>query len=220
MLESSVYLSLGLQIITAIVDALALQFNVPVRYEILKDLLRLELFVQIVEGIFYTWLAFSINSVQNITPKRYADWFITTPTMLITFITLLIYLNRKEDMEGISLIDVIKRHSKTFGAIILLNGLMLIFGLLGETGILNSTFAVFIGFIPFIIYFYIIYRDFVRENSSRKLFFFFFITWSLYGVFALAPYRIKNIGYNFLDLFSKNLFGILLSYLVFTKSQQ
>ena len=219
MLENSVFLSLGLQIITGLIDALALQFTVPKRYEILKDLLRLELFVQIVEGIFYTWLAFSIKSVENITPYRYVDWFITTPTMLITFVTLLIYINRKENMEDITLIDVIKKHRKQLASIIILNALMLLFGLLGEFGILNNAIAVLIGFIPFIVYYYIIYINFVLDETSRKLFLFFFITWSLYGVFALMPYKLKNIGYNFLDLFSKNLFGIILSYMVFIRSQ-
>jgi hypothetical protein len=57
MLEGSVYTSLTIQIVTAIIDAVALQFNVPAKAEILRDLLKMELFVQLVEGIFYIWLA-------------------------------------------------------------------------------------------------------------------------------------------------------------------
>jgi len=37
------------------------------------------------------------------------------------------------------------------------------------------------------------------------------IIWSFYGFFALLDYDKKNIGYNILDLLSKNLFGLLLS---------
>jgi len=43
----------------------------------------LELFVQLIEGVFYIWLAFNFLTLTNITPKRYFDWMITTPTMLI-----------------------------------------------------------------------------------------------------------------------------------------
>jgi len=42
--------------------------------------------------------------------------------------------------------------------------------------------------------------------------------WSLYGIVGLLPYYIKNTIYNILDLFSKNFFGLLLSYLIITKS--
>jgi bacteriorhodopsin len=38
----------------------------------------------------------------------------------------------------------------------------------------------------------------------------------LYGIVAVLPYKIKNMCYNILDLFSKNFFGIFLSYLLFT----
>ena len=41
------------------------------------------------------------------------------------------------------------------------------------------------------------------------LFWFFSAIWSLYGVSALMPYYMKNIGYNILDIISK-IFRIIL----------
>ena len=92
--------SLIIQAITAIVDFYVLTLNIPNPYFILKQLLWLEFIVQIVEGSFYVWLANSFNSVENITPYRYYDWYITTPTMLITFSIYLIYLKKKEETEN------------------------------------------------------------------------------------------------------------------------
>jgi bacteriorhodopsin len=67
-----------------------------------------------------------------------------------------------------------------------------------------------------------IYQKFVHNKNLPKikvyLFFYYFITWSIYGLFALLPDVPKNIGYNILDLFSKNILGVFLSVLLFTKS--
>jgi len=38
-------------------------------------------------------------------------------------------------------------------------------------------------------------------------------------VFALTSYTIKNTGYNILDIFAKNFFGLFLAYVVYTKSK-
>ena len=79
--------------------------------------------------------------------------------------------------------------------------------------------GVILGFIPFLIYYYIIYVNYaVRSESGWKIFWYFFFFWSLYGVVAVLPYYIKNTFYNILDLFAKNFFGIFLSYIIITKS--
>ena len=62
-------------------------------------LLILEVIVQIIESAFYFWLAYNFTKIINVTPKRYIDWVITTPTMLITLILYLIYLNKKGNNE-------------------------------------------------------------------------------------------------------------------------
>jgi hypothetical protein len=94
---------------------------------------------------------------------------------------------------------------------------MLIFGYLGEVNIIDTLSGVLLGFVPFLIYYYIIYVKYARESKDGwKLFWYFFTFWSLYGVVALLPYYIKNALYNILDLFAKNFFGLFLSYIILT----
>lgn len=219
LLNKTVFASLWVQILTGVVDTLALRLNVPSGKEILRDLLKLELFVQVIEGLFYIWLATSISTVQNITPKRYYDWFITTPTMLITFVVYLIYLNGGEKEEG-GLLDKMRENKRQLTVIIILNAMMLGLGYLSEIGAMGTKTAVFAGFIPFITYFYIIWENYAHmaPTKGKVLFWSFFSIWSLYGVAALLPYVYKNASYNILDLFAKNFFGIFLAYLVYQQS--
>jgi hypothetical protein len=94
---------------------------------------------------------------------------------------------------------------------------MLLFGYLGETSAIPLLLGVSLGFIPFLIYYYIIYKKYaLLSNDGIKIYFYFFIFWSLYGIVAVLPYKIKNTCYNILDLFSKNFFGLFLTYLLFT----
>ena len=80
---------------------------------------------------------------------------------------------------------------------------------------INLFLGVVLGFIPFFIYYFIIYKKYVSTEEELNLFFYFVFFWSLYGLSALLPYKIKNTLYNILDLFSKNFFGLFLSYLLF-----
>jgi hypothetical protein len=43
------------------------------------------------------------------------------------------------------------------------------------------------------------------------------VIWSVYGIVALLPLTEKNVGYNILDLFSKNLVGVMLSVMLYFK---
>ena len=73
--------------------------------------------------------------------------------------------------------------------------------------------AIIAGFIPFIYYFKMIYDKYLinnKENNKIKIYWFFFIIWTIYGIVAFLPYEQKNIAYNILDLFSKNLFSVFL----------
>jgi bacteriorhodopsin len=93
---------------------------------------------------------------------------------------------------------------------------MLLFGYLGETSAIPLLLGVSLGFIPFLIYYYIIYKKYATLSSDGlKIYFYFFIFWSLYGIAAILPYKTKNMFYNILDLFSKNFFGLFLTYLIF-----
>ena len=213
-------LSLFVQIITGAIDYYVLRLpTISPELKLLRELLLLEFIVQIVEGTFYVWLVFAISSAANITINRYWDWFITTPTMLITFATFLIYLRFKEnDVTDIpSFTTIISDNFKTYSALVLLNAAMLIFGYLGELKKISLFTSVFGGFVPFFMMFYIIYENFAKYTDlGTALFWYFVIVWGLYGVAACLSYKLKNTCYNILDLFAKNFFGLFLAYLLYS----
>jgi hypothetical protein len=217
---NSLILSIVVQVVTGIIDTIALFTNSAV--PVLRQLLLLELIVQIIESLFYIWLFFNFNQETNVTPKRYIDWSITTPTMLVELIIYLIYLKDKDrgvDVTKLNLFNLIIENSSTISYVLFLNWLMLIFGYLGEVKILDTLTGVLLGFVPFLIYYFIIYVKYaIQSKSGWKLFWYFFIFWSLYGVVALLPYYLKNALYNILDLFAKNFFGLFLSYIILTGS--
>jgi hypothetical protein len=214
-------LSVIVQIVTGAIEVGSLFVKVDTPHLIIRDLLWLEVAVQIIEGLFYIWLVFNFNQVTNVTPKRYIDWSITTPTMLITLVVYLIYLAQKEkqiDTSKLTLFQVIFENANALSYILYLNWLMLIFGYLGEANVINKFLGVLLGFVPFLIYYFIIYVKYaVFTEDGLKMFWYFFIFWSLYGIVALLPYYLKNALYNVLDLFAKNFFGIFLSYLIIFK---
>ena len=212
-------ISIVVQIITGAIEIGAFFIKVPITHFLIKELLILELLVQIIESIFYFWLAYNVTTLLNVTPKRYMDWVITTPTMLITLILYLIYLDKKRKDETIELnfFTLLKDNADIIIPIIILNWIMLLFGYLGEMKKIPVLFGVILGFIPFLTYYYMIYVNFVNENSvGYLLFWYFFFFWTLYGIVAVLPYYIKNSFYNILDLFAKNFFGLFLSYLIFS----
>jgi hypothetical protein len=212
-------ISIIVQIITGIIEIGAFFVKVPTIYSLIRQLLILELVVQFFEGSFYVWLAYNFTKVLNVTPKRYIDWFVTTPTMLITLILYLIYLNKRVENKTneLELFTLLKENSTIIIPVVILNWLMLLFGYLGEMKIIPVLLGVFLGFIPFLIYYYIIYVNYVTQNTSGYLlFWYFFFFWSLYGFVAVLPYYVKNSFYNILDLFAKNFFGIFLSYIIFS----
>ena len=212
-------ISIIVQIITGIVEIGAFFVKVPTIYSLIRQLLILELVVQFFEGTFYFWLAYNFTKVLNVTPKRYIDWVITTPTMLITLMLYLIYLNKRVENKTheLEFFTLLKENSNIIIPVVILNWLMLLFGYLGEMKIIPVLLGVFLGFIPFLIYYYMIYVNFVTQNTSGYLlFWYFFFFWSLYGFVAVLPYYVKNSCYNILDLFSKNFFGVFLSYIIFS----
>jgi bacteriorhodopsin len=217
LLKISVYLSLLIQVFTGLFDYYVIQLNIPSKLIVLKQVLIMELIVQIIEGIFYIWLALNIASVANITPHRYYDWYLTTPTMLVTLCVYLIYLrNDESNIETKdSLIKIVYDNLNTLIPIIFLNFVMLTSGYLTEIKKISKIPGILFGFIPFLIYFYLIYENFAKfSQSGFRIFLFFFVVWFTYGIAALMNYKTKNIMYNILDLFAKNFFGLYLGFVV------
>jgi hypothetical protein len=214
---STLVLSVAIQAIVGLVDILILFLKVPSRIFILKQLLVLEVIVQIVEGTFYSYWLYNFKDIANVTPKRYADWSITTPTMLITLIFYLIFLQYNElgRTHELEFFDLFQKNLGPLTNILSLNWLMLFFGYLSEIKLLPTTPAVLMGFVPFLAYYYMIYTKYaVQSADGYKIFGYFFFFWSLYGIAALLPYNIKNMSYNILDLFSKNFFSVFLAYMI------
>lgn len=214
MLKSSAYLSLIIQFLVSIVDLWGISIDIPSDKNIFKDLLKLELVVQVVEFVFYVWMVLHITTVKNITPYRYMDWFITTPTMLLT---LMIFVSKDQETYS-GIVQFISDNKDDVIKVGLSNVLMLVFGLLGEYQYINNTLAVGLGFIPFVYYYKKIYDKNITEESTadqKGLFWFFFVVWSVYGLAALLPYIPKNVLLNILDLFSKNLLSLILVYIIY-----
>ena len=236
-LHFSLKVSVAVQVISAVIQFFPMFMSVPPAYMILKQLLVLENIVQVIQGSFYAWLFFNIQNVTNITAKRYMDWVITTPIMLISLICYMIFL-RGNGENHVDIFSILRGNYAIISTIVLLNALMLLFGYLGEKNIIPLVWGVLIGFIPFSIYYYLIYNNFVKSNTNTeadteadtdaattninttilKLFLYFLFFWSLYGIVGILPYYIKNTIYNILDLFSKNFFGLLLSYLIYVNA--
>ena len=103
-LLTTVYISLFIQIFTGGLDIYALTLRYSTETLILKSLIWMETIVQLIEGIFYVWLVkqFHFIDIENITSKRYVDWFITTPTMLFALCIYLDYLRNinKENIQN------------------------------------------------------------------------------------------------------------------------
>ena len=215
--------SIIIQIITGIIDAWGLTLSLPSQHQIFQDILWVEFSVQIVELIFYIWLVAKIKSFTgNVTLYRYFDWIITTPTMLIT---LMAFLNHNQDIKKLttnksfSLWDFLKEHKSNVISVVFLNTLMLVIGFIGELNLIPAAASALIGFIPFALYFKIIYDNYVAgyhgdQFSKYKFIFWYFVFfWALYGIAAFLPYTPKNVGYNFLDIFAKNILGVILVFI-------
>jgi hypothetical protein len=219
LLLSTGILSFIIQVLTGFFDIYVLTLDHDEKYHLVRELLKVELYVQIIEGAFYLWLILNFQNIKNITPNRYYDWIITTPTMLSTYCIYLLHLKRmeKSDKENKeSLLEIIQNNTPTLVPIFILNTLMLGFGYLEEMGKIDKLMGISLGFIPFFWMFWIIYDGYAKFTEIGKMTFYYFsFVWALYGVAAFMSYRVKNIAYNILDLFSKNFFGIFLAGILF-----
>ena len=185
----------------------------------LKHILSIETCVTIIASIAYSFLTQSYTTHQNfdLTFYRYLDWFATTPLLLLSLIIYLSYLKNKDENNQTpetedDTFNIILKDKKII-IIIALNFLMLVFGYMGETKLINYIIANILGFIPFIIMLYIIWKNYCH-SSNRNVFIAFSIIWSMYGIVYYFDNNNKNIGYNILDIIAKVGFGLLIWYKV------
>jgi bacteriorhodopsin len=177
---------------------------------LIRHIFNLETAVSLVGGYFYSVFVGMIDDYKKrnvpfdwdaITKIRYLDWSITTPLMLLSLCLVL----AKESKKII--------HLTTILLIIFLNYVMLYVGYLGEIRVLNRNVACIGGFIPFVILFYIIFKNYTVIDKGLSKYFLllvYIITWSFYGFVYLLGDEYKNIAMNLLDCFSKCVVGLLL----------
>lgn len=131
------------------------------------------------------------------------------------------YLDTSQDITSIG--QFFQRYPKVIIWVVILNWMMLGLGLIGELGWIPQKTATILGFIPFVLYYFIIYKTFIENKNitkdQRNVYLYFVFIWSIYGVASFMSYGVKNVMYNILDLFAKNFFGLFLVYILYRKSK-
>jgi bacteriorhodopsin len=215
LLEDSVRLSLVIQFILGVVSLEGISSKLAEKDFMLRDILKLDTLVQWIEFTFYIYLSKVITLGDN-TWIRYWDWLITTPIMLITTIMFMDYNSGKSNNTK----KWLQENKNNIIIVVISNFLMLFFGYLGETKRMDMNSSFVLGTIPFLYSFYLIYTKYVKETNktNNALFFIMFIVWSLYGIGFMFDYDSKNTLYNFLDIISKNCYGLFIYIMVKKKA--
>ena len=181
-----------------------------------RHALNLETCISIVAGYYYGQFLKKIDvdegdlstlddskiDFKSINQFRYVDWAITTPIMLLVLL-IVFGINTANMMPSIGF----------FAVILLINYLMLLFGFLNDSREKKNIWYQILGFISFFLLFGIIGMKYIWITApilaNNVIYYIYFFLWIFYGIFhLLKDEKIKNIGYNILDLFSKCFVGI------------
>ena len=220
-LLQSAKISLAMQLVIGIVGIHGIFIALPEKDKILTDIMILETTVQFIEMMFYIWLVFYLSRLNfDVTYVRYFDWFLSTPIMLISTTFFMRYLASKPLNQTTTIKNIMKTNWVELLKIGVSNVFMLLFGFLAEINIITRTNGFIFGTLAFLYTFYVIYSEFVDNNNTNKtLFYTMFTIWSLYGVAYLFPYITKNTMYNYLDVLSKNFYGLFIYYFIVQSSK-
>ena len=212
----SAYISLFIQFIIGLVSIHGILVPLSSKDGILNDIMMMELVVQFIEFSFYVWLVIQLSRMSfEVTYTRYFDWFISTPIMLLTTAYFMEYLSSLNTENIVTVVTISAKYAKEIITMIAANFIMLLSGFLTEINLLHRGIAFVIGTIALCVSFYTLYDTFVGDNYINKgLFYFMFTVWSLYGIVFLFPYVLKNTFYNYLDIFSKNFYGLFIYYFI------
>lgn len=194
--RQSAVASLCVQLLVAAITAAG--FAQPTeRRDQLAPVLGLELGSQLIEMAWYTWVVCRYTRIRTWT--RYLDWVISTPLMIVS-LALFFAHRRNVDIAAVPALYL----SLVF------NWAMLFFGYVYER-IRADPVYLLLGTIAFGGSFFCLGTivDW-SDVLSRGLFVVTYIVWSLYGVAAALDDVSKNVGYNALDVVSKNCYGIFL----------
>jgi hypothetical protein len=118
---------------------------------------------------------------------------------------------RGESTENLTLRSIYSENNDVINSVLLYNALMLIIGFLGEVKIIARNVAFVIGSAFLFMAFYLIYANFTQDQTLTTIVFAFnLIVWSGYGIGYMLSYENKNVMYNILDIFAKNVNGLLI----------
>jgi len=225
-------IALGLSVY-AFVDA---ETNPGSKPELLTTILILELVVQ---GVELTWYAvvgliYYCGGASIGVEYRYLDWMVTTPTMLISILLFIWYLQ----CNLLTLENIGSDGSKMLAILtsVVLNWVMLAMGYVYEakmksiTSMLDSLLGpnsgLYLGFIPFLGSYVPVFASVIAKSDPLAWFvsILTFLIWALYGVVAILYTKpgddgIKNTFYNLLDIVSKNIAGITVAIVTFMYSK-
>jgi hypothetical protein len=204
-------ISIYAQFLVGIYGIYGLKLVLPEKDMILKDILILETVVQIIEFCWYYFILQKLPQ-KEMAKNRYYDWIITTPLMLITIYSYLLYedqLENNKNEKPLRLLTILRDHKDSIYIILLSNFAMLLVGYMYEIGKISKKTAFIFGFIFLLNIFNIIYiKAGCKSKKGKKMFYIIFILWSIYGIAFVFPTGIKNSIFNIIDLFSKNIFQI------------
>lgn len=192
---------------------------------LLEVILILELVVQGVELAWYSvvGMLFYFGRMNIGVSYRYLDWAVTTPTMLISILLFIWYLQ----CNILTLENVLSDDWKVLALLtaVILNWVMLAIGYVYEAKLesitqnfdllLGPKGGLYLAFVPFVGSYLPIFVSVAAKSDAIAwiVAILTFFIWALYGVVAILYSTpdgdaMKNTFYNVLDIISKNLAGI------------
>jgi bacteriorhodopsin len=209
--EASGRISLASQVVLGLFSLVGFAASRP--WQPLFTTLFLDVFVQVVEVVYYTGVVFFYPRPP--TYMRYADWFVSTPIMMTGSMIFNAFLGNRQLTVG----GYIEVHGGATLVVVALNAAMLAFGLAAELKVLPVPRAVACGTAAFLAEYAFVYATVPTTNWGYIILSGQAFIWSLYGVAALLPYAPKNVMYNGLDVLAKNAYGVILVFASFVLEQ-
>ena len=182
--------------------------------ETLSAILLLETIVQGVEFAWYLVVGLLFLSGRSVdVVYRYLDWLVTTPVMLITLMLFLLFLHE----PCLEYNGIVQKQPNLFALIavsVVADWVMLGCGLYYEMKKSTAAFvvasvALLVAFVPHALVLANHFSWLGLEALLTTL-----VIWALYGVVSYAlrsNEKQKNGAYNVLDIFSKNVAGVVVS---------
>ena len=212
-------LSLIVQLVAGIYSLFTLNNgNIP---PVLTIILTLETVVQFIELGWYVGVGVVfLMHVSVGVEYRYIDWVFTTPTMLVTLYFFVLHLSSPcmstEELTGT------RGFALFIALIIVADWVMLAIGAVFEIKAFNMRAwryakpVMAIGFVPLIIAFvpHLVALSDGYTGEGLAVVLVTLVVWAIYGVVAIVFFdneMRRNTAYNILDLFSKNLAGLVVS---------